>query len=454
MKAKERYSYNNAARFLKVTKKRNLTDIMGDKVIKTNMQIITPIQPKERAEVLDVLRGFALLGICIANAGYFSLYIFQKPDQLALLSTAPVDTWLKHFEFAFIVGKFYSLFSLLFGIGFAIIFFQKNAGTKKGLYFFYRRLFFLMLFGLIHSFLIWDGDILFFYAIAGALLPLFRNSSDKTLVSLFVLLIISSLFIDMLKVISDGNWNMSKAFFEIATHYDKQAGITENNIPTWLIVNDSYKDLLGWNRSGFWWSWQFRLDSNRFLNVLAMFLLGLYIGRKKIYSKLSEYKPLLRRVQLLGLGIGIPAGIAYAYFNVDGKSLPTSAGMWDTFSYELNVATLSIGYAATIALWYINNTNNKLLQWLQPVGQMALTNYLAQTVFGISIYYGIGAGLGANIGPSFFIPLAIDIFILQVIYSNIWLKYFNYGPLEWVWRSLTYGKKQPMKKTIAKKIIL
>jgi len=77
---------------------------------------------------------------------------------------------------------------------------------------------------------------------------------------------------------------------------------------------------------------------------------------------------------------------------------------------------------------------------------MALTNYLAQTVFGISIYYGIGAGLGANIGPSFFMPVAIGIFILQVIYSNIWLQYFRFGPFEWAWRSLTYWKVQPILK--------
>ena len=104
-----------------------------------------PVHTNQRADILDVLRGFALLGICLANAGYFSLFIFQKPEQLALLPTAVADRWLKYFHFAFIEGKFYSLFSLLFGIGFAIIFFQKNGATKKGLFFFYRRLFFLML---------------------------------------------------------------------------------------------------------------------------------------------------------------------------------------------------------------------------------------------------------------------------------------------------------------------
>jgi uncharacterized protein len=418
---------------------------MGVKLIDNHMVTITTKQVQERAQILDILRGFALLGICIANAGYFSLYIFQKPEQLIILQTAPVDMWLKHFQNAFITGKFYSIFSLLFGIGFAIIFFQKNTETKKGLSFFYRRLFFLMLFGLIHSFLIWDGDILFFYALAGALLPLFRNSSDKKVITLFVLLLVSTLFIDMLKVVSDGRWNISKPFLDIAMHYDKKAGVTEENIPTWLIVNDSYKDLLAWNRSGFWWGWQLRMDSNRFLNVIAMFLLGLYIGRKKIYLHLSTFKPLLTRVKVWSLILGIPAGIIYAYFQTDGKSLPNAAGMWDSIFYELNVAPLSLGYATTIALWYNHNSKIRLFQWLQPVGRMALTNYLLQTIFGISIYYGIGAGFGSYIGPSIFMPVAVVIFIIQVIYSNIWFRYFQYGPMEWIWRQLTYWKQLPIR---------
>jgi uncharacterized protein len=130
-----------------------------------------------------------------------------------------------------------------------------------------------------------------------------------------------------------------------------------------------------------------------------MFLFVLYFGRRKIYSQLQEQKPLLRKVQRWALGIGIPAGIAYACFHSEGKSLPVLSGVWDTITFELNIATLSIGYAATIALWYINASQSKILQRLQPLRRMALTHYLAQNIFGISIYYGIGAGLGANIGP-------------------------------------------------------
>ena len=405
------------------------------------------VHTNQRADILDILRGFALLGICVANAGYFSLFIFQKPEQLALLPTSEADRWLKYFHYALIDGKFYSLFSLLFGIGFAIIFFQKKGATKEGLFFFYRRLFFLMLFGLAHSFLMWDGDILFFYALAGALLPLFRNCSNKTLITLSIVLLFSPLLFDILKIVSDGKWNISRPFLTLAKSYDKKIGVTEENLPTWLITHDSYKDLMGWNRSGFWWSWQLRLDGNRVPKILAMFLLGLYIGRTKIYEQLKENADWLRKVQLWCLGIGIPAGIAYAISQADGKALPDPAGLWDTVFYALNVAPLSIGYATTIALWY--NKKVKGSHWLQPVGRMALTNYIAQTLFGIAIYYGIGFGFGSYIGPVYFMPIAVCIFAAQVIYSRLWMSHFNYGPLEWLWRQLTYGKRlQLLKKPV------
>jgi uncharacterized protein len=295
-----------------------------------------------------------------------------------------------------------------------------------------------MLFGLAHSLLLWDGDILFFYALAGALLPLFRNYSNKMLITLSVLFLLSPFLFDAFKIISDGEWNISRPFMALATGYDKEIGVTEENIPTWLIDHDRYEDLIGWSRSGFWWSWHLRLDSNRVPKVLAMFLLGLCIGRAKFYERLKENHILLRKIQIWSLRIGLPAGIASAYFQTDGKALPSIAGLWDTLFYALNVAPLSIGYAATIILLY---NKHQWFKWLQPVGRMALTNYIAQTIFGIGIYYGIGLGFGSNIGPAYFMPIAICIFAVQVLYSQLWMRYFEYGPLEWLWRQLTYGKR-------------
>ncbi|PVD51383.1 hypothetical protein DC498_14675 [Terrimonas sp.] len=405
-----------------------------------------PVADNARSGVLDVLRGFALLGICIANAGYFSMYIFQKPEHIAAFSTAAIDRWLKYFNTALIDGKFYSLFSLLFGIGFAIIFFQKNEGSTKGLLFFYRRIFFLAIFGLAHSFLLWDGDILFFYAITGAVLPLFRKCSNKTLIISSIILLASPLLFDLAKVLTDGKWNISHPFAMAGIYYDNKAGITEDNIPTWVIAHKNYKGILLWNRSGFWWGWQHRMDTNRLPKVLAMFILGLCVGRAKLYERIEQNKTLLKKISIWCLVTGFCSGLGYTYFDDDNISLPAPGGLWDTLFYCLNVAPLSVGYASTAILWYHRSPSK--FSWLQPIGRMALTNYIAQSVFGIILYYGIGFGLGGNKGLAFFIPVAILIFLVQVLYSHYWMRYFNYGPLEWLWRQLSYGKRLPIKKHI------
>jgi uncharacterized protein len=405
-----------------------------------------PLLNNDRADILDILRGFALLGILLANSAVFSFYVMQNPEVKSGFSTAAVDKWLAWVHFAFIDGKFYSLFSLLFGIGFSIIFFRnKNAG-RNGLTIFYRRLFILLLFGIVHCLLIWDGDILMFYAIVGMVLPLFTNVSDRALLITATCLLISPLIFDLLKVVSDGKLNVSKPFLDAAIARDKVIGLSEENAGNWLLVNKDYKHILDWNSSGIWFGWFLRMDSNRPVKVLAMFLLGLYIGRHQIFMQLHQFKPLLKKVQWFGWGLGIPAGILHAYFELDEKRLPALAGLWDTLFYALNVAPLALGYAATIALWHVNGKMKPLLNPLRHVGRMALTNYFMQSIMAITIYYGIGMGLGAKFGPALFMPVAIGVFILQVIYSKIWMTYFNYGPLEWIWRMLTYGKTLKIRK--------
>ena len=405
----------------------------------------TPILPGERAAILDILRGFALLGIFLANSAVFSLYIMQKPDVIKGWPTAPVDEWLTWGHFVFIDGKFYSLFSLLFGIGFSIIFSRNKARGNNGLTIFYRRLFVLLLFGTAHSLLLWDGDILMFYALTGMFLPLFRNAPDKTLVLLAGVLLLLPLLFDAVKVWTNGRWDLSRPFLKAALARDQQTGITEDNVGNWLIVHKDYRNILDWGRSGFWWVWQMRISSNRPVKVLAMFLLGLYVGRSLIYARLEVYKPMLKRIQGFGLGLGIPAGLLHVWFEQDGKQLPAAAGLWDTWFYALNVAPLALGYAATIALWYVNGKYLRLLKPLCYMGRMALTNYIMQSVLGVFIYYGIGLGLGARSGPLVFMPIAAGVFFLQMWISRIWLRYFEYGPLEWIWRQLTYGKRLPFK---------
>ena len=405
----------------------------------------TPVSVSERSDVLDILRGFAILGIFIANSAGFSLYNFLKDEQQAALPTYYTDRWLHYLTAAFVEGKFYSLFSLLFGIGFTIMLDKNKNPGRAGLLVFYRRLCFLVLIGLAHLLLFWDGDILLLYALVGMMLPLFRRLSNKKIILIAIVLIFSPLLFDTVKIISQGRWNLAKPFEAMAIATDSKNGITEQNYHTYLVEQTGYESILRWNQGGFFWRYQHILDSNRIPKVLAMFLLGVVAGRKKIYSRLEENKIVLQKVQKWGFLIGIPASLAFAYFELDHRALPKMIGLADTFFYATSVIPLSLAYTASICiLWLIPSWKAKL-KILAPVGRMALTNYLMQTIIAIMIYYGFGFGLGAKFGPTGFIPIAFMVYAAQVIFSNYYFRYFRYGPVEWIWRQLTYRQRLPIR---------
>jgi uncharacterized protein len=318
---------------------------------------------------------------------------------------------------------------------------------NRSLRIFYRRLLVLLIIGFLHCYFLWDGDILLLYALIGLVLPLFRNCSDKTLLVWAFALIISPLFIDLVKLLllwSPGDFLLIKA----------QAIDVRNKIP----LDDSfalylYKEGSGmqewqnWRESGIFYRYQYILDSNRIPKVLGMFLLGLYAGRKSIYQRLQEYQGLFKKLRFWGFLIGLPASIAMVYFLVDGRNIYKSFyGLLDTLFYAISVVPLSLAYLSSICLFWIKRKEKNPFKIFAPVGRMALTNYILQTIFGIIIFYGVGFGLGTQVGPAYIFPIAIGIFILQIVFSTYWFKYFRYGPLEWVWRQLTYGKRLPFRK--------
>lgn len=404
-----------------------------------------PIQQHERSDILDCLRGFALLGIFMANCAVFSMYVFLPQEQMKAMPTALPDLILTYFHFIWIDGKFYSLFSLLFGIGFSIIFIRSQQAGRNPLTIFYRRLLILALLGLAHTFLLWDGDILFVYAVCGAFLPLFRNCTDRTLIIWWAALIFSPLLVDLGVVLSNGKWQLALPVRKLAEEIDAYHGITQENFPTWLIDHHDYKSIHEFVQGGFFWRWEYLISSNRLPKVVGMFLLGLYVGRNLIFKNLEQHKPLLKKVQRWGFIIGIPASLAFAWFELDGYHLPAATGLLDTLFYTLSVVPLSLAYTTAFCLlWLKPNWKQRLLVFA-PAGRMALTNYLMQTVIGIIIYYGVGFGLGAKFGPTIYYPIAIAVFCLQIPLSKLWLTYFRFGPLEWIWRMLTYGKVMPLR---------
>ena len=410
------------------------------------MSISNPSLQQERSRILDILRGIALLGIGLANYPVLSLYVFQAPQAWSQMPTAAIDEPLAFVHFIFLDGKFYTLFSLLFGIGFSIILLRSQQKNKNGLAIFYRRLFILLLIGLAHSLFIWIGDILLLYALVGMLLPLFRNMSDRKLLICAAVLILSPILIDTLKVISDNKINLSAPLKNIWYQKEAQMGITEQNFPTWLMVHRSYSEVVQFNMVEFFMRWSDLINSNRPLKVLGIFLLGLYAGRKMIYAKLDEYLPLLKKIQLYGFIIGLPVSVLYAYFEMMQPMIPHPLGLVNTAAYAFSVVPLSLAYTATICRWYNKNTGNRFLRLFAAPGQMALTNYLMQSIIAIFIFYGVGLGYGATMGLAYVLLIVIGVYGIQMIYSYFWLQYFNYGPFEWLWRMLTYGKFLKLRK--------
>jgi len=405
-----------------------------------------PVSLTERADILDVLRGFALLGVLLDNIFGFTGWGFFTQPMREALPTWPADGIVGLLEQVFINGKFYSLFSLLFGIGFSIILIRNEQKGINPLKIFYRRLFILLLIGAAHLFLLWEGDILFLYALIGMILPLFRRFSDKGLLITAAVLILSPIILDCIYILLHSK--SGDGLERLAMSIDKINGIpTDSTYATYLYKPGSgFHEWRNWQESGWAYRYSYILDSNRIPKVLGMFLLGFYAGRKMMYAHLENYTTLFKKLRLWGLVIGIPSAIACTYFDFFQKHIPDPRGLAHTFFYATSVVPLCLAYTSIICLRWVKKKGNSKLKVLAPMGRMALTNYLMQTIIGIALYYGVGFGFGGNIGPAIFIPIGLAVYALQILYSNWWFKYFNYGPMEWIWRQLTYGKRLPFRK--------
>ena len=398
-----------------------------------------PIDGSERSAVLDALRGWALLGILVANMVAFIGFSFlDEAAREAMIGSAFDDIAELLLEWL-IVGKFYSIFSLLFGIGFAIQLGRLEA-RGEGVPRYLRRLAVLFLIGMAHLMLLWIGDIVALYALMGAVLLLFRRQSDRALVGWAVALWLIPVAWSAL--IHFGGVNLAQPIFNAGLGTLASAGIDVSVGPL-----KDYRD------TGFLAALAFRpgealirlsdlVYQMRFTKVLGMFLIGLWVGRRAIYADLDRSAPLLRKVARWGLAIGLPVSLARAVLSMwPGEARPIVEFAAEA-AYVLGTPTLALGYAAVFALLWRKGV--KSLGWAAPAGRMALTNYLMQTILQSLIFYGWGLGLIGTLGLIFIYPVSAGLFALQVAYSRWWLTRFRFGPVEWLWRSLTYGRAQQM----------
>ena len=414
------------------------------------MQTLNPVQANERETFMDVLRGFAILGIFIANLGTGFTWYRESAHLTGPMLLPEWDHKMSFVHHMFIEGKFYSIFSLLFGWGIAL---QVKRGLAKGtdaLPTIKRRLVFMLLLGAIHL-LIWPGDIVFFYALLGFLLLPFRKFSNKTLLITGASLILLPILLYAAKM----HWHWLNAPAGIL--YD-----TGGKVDHYLSGNNSEDDFKNLLRHGNWWDilkvdiagfffrYGYLFFVSRIPKVLGMFLIGYVIGRTDFYKNITQHKKILYGTIIFGLLAGLPANYWLAHYmswyEGDYFNLKIN-GFYQTLTYAAGVVPLAMAYVAIFMLSFQTTTGKKILSVLAPVGKMAFSNYIMQSLIGNFIFLGAGLGYMEQVGPIYYTLFGIVIFIIQIIISTIWLKYFNYGPLEWLWRSATYKKWQPLKKT-------
>lgn len=396
-----------------------------------------PVAADRRLHVLDVLRGFALFGILQANVLVFSGLLFLAI--VGAVDPSPLDEAVGFAVNALVHGKFYSLFSLLFGIGFHL--FLSRAETKDiaARALFRRRLGLLLAIGLLHATLLWSGDILTLYALLGFALVPFYGRSSRTLLGWAAGLLALPVVVYALM------WGLGMADplapppAEPGAAPDPGGGFD----PIGFMMagyRGGYLDMLPANLVQLAGRWVELFTTVRLPKVLGMFVLGLWVGQRGVARDLDAHAGLLRRVAAWGLGLGLPLNVAAAWLVADAAPyLPASPlGMVEVLTEVVGIPMLALGYAAGIALLMRSPSSSRVLLVFAPVGRMALTNYLLQSVICVFVFYGFGLGLYGEVGPAAAAGVALLVFALQVPLSRWWLGRYRFGPAEWAWRRMTY----------------
>jgi uncharacterized protein len=409
-----------------------------------------PVDVSERIPLLDVLRGFALGGVFVSNVNlWFSGRVFLPPERAKEVLSGTLNTVAGHGFMYLGFGKFMTLFSTLFGLGFAVQMLRAEDRGSEVAPIYARRLGVLLAIGLAHMFGLWLGDILGMYALMGFGLLLFRKKSNKTLLLwAFGLILIAPLAVQGAEKLIPLLWKSKEAMEAAEASAMGQMDVARSEMlaamqsPSYLKVlkaNAKYVkvDLLAWHSIGL------------LLVILGKFLLGFYAGRRQIFNNVAENRGFFLRLLGWGLGIGVVASSARLVVRLlTTRNILDPMGSWRFVMgpvSEIGMCGLAAAYAAIITLLFQRPLWRRILSLLAPAGRMALSNYLFQSVMGLLVFYGFGLGYAGKWGPAQAIAVAAGLFTVQIGLSHLWLSRFRFGPAEWAWRSLTYGEAQPMR---------
>lgn len=383
-----------------------------------------PISTNARVAAIDVVRGVALFGVLSVNLiTEFRVSLFQQ-----FLPSPMEGSRLDRMVYAIVsIGmesKAFALFSLLFGIGLAIQF-ERLASKKQRLSLLVRRLLVLLGFGILHLCLVWNGDILTEYALVGLIALPFLYVSNRSLVAACAVALL--VYATIPSWLPDGFLGPDEADLQ---HYVQVA--------TSVYASGTWSEIVRFNIA--------EIPRIVPLHVLAaprtfaLFLLGMFVWRTGLLRNPERHRRVLVGTAMLGLVLGL--GMTFL-------ELPGGEASWRPLALfvsalkTLGPVVLAIGYGATCVAVYSFTAANRVLGLLGPLGRMAFTNYLVQSLVFGWIFFGYGLGLFGRLSASQAMVLGIAVYVTQVVLSRCWLKRFRFGPMEWLWRTLMYGVRQP-----------
>lgn len=385
-------------------------------------QLFTPLPEKNRTIAIDVLRGFALIGILLVN-----MPTFHSPFLYLDSSTywpSMMDQFFSGIVDLFAQSNFYPLFAFLFGYGAMII---AERSQMKGIYFptfFARRLTILLVIGCIHAFLIWNGDILITYAITGFFFILVYQFSGKMLlhigIAIYCIPVLLTTFSPMQ---SQEHFGENSKAIQTSIQTYKNGSILEilkQRVTDWIYMNvEMSAVILG-------------------IGVIGLMLLGAAFAKQRWLVDVDKHKRLLIGLLITGLLLGFGARIASSFY-MDNLFL---MNMQEQFSG----AFIALFYMMVIVLSAQTQVGQKLLKPLANVGRLSMSNYLLQSIAMTFIFYSYGLGLYGSISYTVGFVLVFGFFIIQILVSKWWVTRFQYGPVEYIWRWATYGQKPMFKK--------
>lgn len=380
-----------------------------------------PIQSSQRIAIVDILRGWALFGVVLMN--YQDFFFMGAGDP----KIGPISNVLLYISSIFFAAKSWTLLSFLFGYGFAVL--MKNT-SDKGIHsvkFFTQRMFWLFILAIINSALFF-GDILKDYAVLGMVLLIFHRSSAKTAFRLSIGMLILVPFVAAYVRVHSGPYiNQLIPYYHLYQGHNLLNVLWFGLIGTWhdQVLNPTYAITVH-------------------IVMLCCFFLGLAAQKKNFFGEILTNKKYIKRIFLISL--------------VTAILLLTSSILTSDKKYEAFYAHFSTRYlfilstmlfiASGICWLYIAGKLKRIFAAMQVIGKMTLTNYMVQNLLGLLLYsgFGLGFGLSHKLALGYYYSFALFIYVLQVYFSKWWLARYYYGPIEWVWRQLSYGKRLPLRR--------